>query len=75
MPVNTVKWSMWFVGFRGKEGWGQTDGCLLDWICVLALLAVGGRQAVVASWPCPPHPGRFNLPKHQIVGWKEGKVR
>lgn len=59
----------------GREGLGQTDGCLLDCVCVLALLAVSGWRAVGASWPCSLHPGRLNPPKHQIVGGKEGKVR
>lgn len=75
MPVNTVKWSMWLIEFRGKGRVGANWGCLLDCICILALLAVSGLQAVGASWPCPLHPGRLNPPRHQIVGRKEGKVR
>jgi len=42
---------------------------------MLVLLAVRGLQAGGASWPCPLHPGRLNLPKRQIVASKEGKGR
>lgn len=63
VPINTVTWSMWLVEFRGK---GRV-GCLLDCLCILALLVVSGWWAVGA--------GRLYPPRHQIVGCKEGKER
>lgn len=45
VPINTVTWSMWLVEFRGK---GRV-GCLLDCLCILALLVVSGWWAVGAG--------------------------
>lgn len=76
MPINTVKRYMAVDGIqRERKGRGKPDGCLLDCICILALLAASGLQAGGASWPCLLHPGRLNPPRHQMVGREEGKVR
>lgn len=44
---------MGLIDSEGKGGWGPAGGCLLDRICIQALLALSGLQAVGASWQSP----------------------
>lgn len=73
MPITFVK-EHGLIDSEGKGGWGRAGGCLPDRVCIQALRALSGLQAMGASWQSPP-PRETAHPDTRLLGVRrEGEV-
>lgn len=75
MPINTVKWCMWLIEFRGR-GKVEANGQLSPGLYLHSGLAGGeGLAGWGSQLALPSSPWKTQPAQHQIVGGREGKGR